>query len=82
MFPNKVKNNIDYNDLPIGFHYCGTGCTNSPSDYCRVICLYNTSNESDKIQVAYSVLNPTMFIRTAVSTKWGKWYKFSGTVLN
>lgn len=82
MFPNGVKNNIDYNDLPIGFHYCGTGCTNSPSDYCRVICLYNTNNESDKIQVAYSVINSTMFIRTAVSTTWGKWYKFSGTVLN
>lgn len=82
MFPNGMKNNIDYNDLPIGFHYCGTGCTNSPSDYCRVICLYSTSNKNDKIQVAYSVLNSKMFIRTAVSTTWGKWYKFSGTVLN
>lgn len=77
MFPNNIKNNIDYNDLPIGIHYCGTGCTNSPGDYYRVICLYNASNDHDKIQVAYSVVSGIMSIRTSVNTTWKEWKKFS-----
>ena len=77
MIPDYIKNNIDYNDLPIGFHYCGTGCTNSPGDYYRVICLYSSNSDNDKIQVAYSVISGIMSIRTSVNTTWKEWKTFS-----
>lgn len=72
------KYNIDYNSLPSGFHYCVTGCTNAPVDYCRVICLYSYDSYSgDALQVGYGMSTGKMYLRRCVNNEWTEWDTFS-----
>lgn len=76
--PGKSVNNIDYNDLTAGLHYCGTGCANAPGPYCRVMCLYSSdSNKTDGIQIAYGVLTYRMYLRRSNASEWTEWLTFS-----
>lgn len=77
-FEANAKNNIDYNDLTAGVHFCYKGCTNSPGDYQRVICLRGQSNQSyDRIQVAYGVSTRKMSLRSMINNAWTEWKTFS-----
>lgn len=73
------ENNIDYNNLKAGLHYCGTGCTNAPEDYCRVLCMYSSENvTNDCIQVAYPVLSNKIYMRKYGNPGiWTNWVYFS-----
>lgn len=78
--PNEVfksgpaKSNIDYDDLPPGTHYCSMGCTHAPGDFCRVICLYTyNSPESDGMQIAFSVINRSIHLRSCANGVWSDW---------
>lgn len=79
IFTANGKNNVDYNTLTAGIHYCGTGCLNAPEGHCRVICLYSYKNPStDSIQLAFSVSTPTMYRRRMGSGgTWGDWRKIT-----
>lgn len=87
--PNEVfksgsaKSNIDYDDLPPGTHYCSMGCTHAPEDFCRVICLYTyNSPESDGMQIAFSVINRSIHLRSCSNGIWSGWSKFTGAVVS
>ena len=77
IFVVRGKNNVDYDTLTAGIHYCGTGCLNAPEVYCRVICLYSEKNPgNDALQIAFSIPNPTMYRRRMGSSgSWGEWRK-------
>ena len=79
IFAVSGKNNVDYNNLTAGIHYCGIGCLNAPESYCKVICLYSVKNPSvDSIQLAFSVSTPTMYRRRMGSDgSWGEWRKIT-----
>lgn len=79
IFAVKGKNNVDYNTLNAGIHYCGTGCLNAPESYCRVICLYSYKNPSvDSVQLAFSVSIPTMYRRRMGNDgSWEDWRKIT-----
>ena len=77
-FEANTKSNIDYNDLTAGVHFCYTGCTNSPGDYQRVICLRGQSNQNyDRVQVAYGVSTRKMSLRSMSNNVWTEWKTFS-----
>lgn len=77
IFIAKVKNNVDYNTLEAGIHYCGEGCSHAPENYCRVLCLYsNVSPTHDDVQVAFAVSTPTMYKRRSGNNgTWEEWSK-------
>ena len=82
-FTTTLTNNIDYNDLPSGIHYCGTGCAHAPETNCKVICLYGSGGTvGDALQIAFSLLNPCMYTRVSRSSKWQNWTKFTGTSIS
>ena len=71
-------NNIDYNDLTSGLHYCGIGCTNAPAPYCRVMCLYSSdSKKNDGVQIAYGVSTYRIYFRRLNASEWTEWLTFS-----
>ena len=73
------ENNIDYNNLKAGLHYCGTGCAHAPEDYCRVLCMYSSENPTnDSIQVAYPALSSKIYMRKYGNPGiWTEWTIFS-----
>lgn len=77
IFIANTKNNVDYNDLTAGIHYCGTGCSHAPDNYCRVLCLYsNISPAHDALQIAFAVTSPVLYRhRLGDDGTWGEWSK-------
>lgn len=74
-----AEDNIDYNNLKAGLHYCGTGCAHAPENYCRVLCMYSSENPTnDSIQVAYPVLSNKIYMRKYGNPGiWTEWKTFS-----
>lgn len=77
--PGTSVDNIDYNNLTSGLHYCGANCTNAPENYCRVLCIYSLeANRNDGIQIAFAVLSSKIYRRKySNSAGWTEWTTFS-----
>lgn len=77
--PGTSVDNIDYNNLTAGLHYCGANCTNAPENYCRVLCIYSyEANRNDGIQIAFAVLSSKIYRRKySNSAGWTEWTTFS-----
>lgn len=77
--PGTSVDNIDYNNLTSGLHYCGANCTNAPENYCRVLCIYSfEANRNDGIQIAFAVLSSKIYRRKySNSAGWTEWTTFS-----
>ena len=83
VFIKAQQNNVDYNELAPGFHYCGTGCTNAPGSYMRVLCLYGGNKPGgDSIQIAFGVIDGNIYKRVYLTGNWTPWYKFTGTIIS
>lgn len=77
--PGTSVDNIDYNNLTSGLHYCGANCINAPENYCRVLCIYSfEANRNDGIQIAFAVLSSKIYRRKYNdSAGWTEWTTFS-----
>ena len=65
-------NNVDYNDFTeTGIYYMGINNSNQPSGYCYMLVMYNGAY--DLVQLAISVSNFTIYVRSRNFTTWSEW---------
>lgn len=66
-------NNADANDyIKSGNWYFGTGCTNVPQGYTRILTLGNESS-ADTAQIGIGISGNKVYTRTRNSNVWGNW---------
>ena len=72
-------NNVDANDFKTsGFYYLGTGCSNVPSTYIKLI--VNGNVDVSQIAIHVDGTNPTMFIRSFDGTNWSGWKRIDNQI--
>jgi len=72
----KVQNNIDANDcVKSGFYYLGSGCSNVPGNYVRIITNGSSITNTPVAQIAIEMSSKTIYVRTKYNTVWSNWIK-------
>lgn len=71
------QNNIDANDCEkSGFYYLGTGCSNMPETYLRMI-VSGATGASELTQLAFGVTSGNVYHRSKSGNTWRTWEKLN-----
>ena len=69
-----VQDNIDANNcVKSGFYYLGSGCSNVPENYVRIITNGSSSSNSAIAQIAIGITSRRFYYRVKRSGTWSNW---------